>query len=134
MIKIEYYNSYNILDVHYESGYKNWFWLKADVKKPKYVVSRDAYENSNGESITTFVRWEKQYSFEFFCLEPLADAMTTITMHDNVWITFENGYSARVKDFFVAVDWQSIDNIAKVNVTFVTKSFNVNGVMAAGCV
>jgi len=134
MIKIEYYNSYDILDIHYEGGYKNWFWLNVDVKKPNYVITRDAVENSNGESVNTFLKWEKQYSFVVFCLEPLADALTTITMHDNVWITFDNGYTAKAKDFLVDLDWQSIDNVAKVTVTFVTKSYNVNGLMAAGCV
>ena len=134
MIKIEYYNSYDILDIHYTDGYKNWFWLKTNVKKPKYVVTREAYENSLGESVNTFLKWEKQYSFEIFCLEPLADALTTITMHDNIFVTFENGYTAKVKDFICDVDWQSIDNLAKVTVTFVTKSYNVNGLMAAGCI
>jgi hypothetical protein len=98
MIKIEYWNSYDILDVHYEGDYKNYFWLDVDVKKPNYVLDREANENSLGESITTFLKWSKQYTFEVYCLEPLADALSTITLHDNVWVTLSNGYSAKVKD------------------------------------
>ena len=27
MVKIEYWNSYDIMDVYYEGGFKNRFWL-----------------------------------------------------------------------------------------------------------
>jgi len=133
MIKIEYWNSYDIIDVHYESGYRSWFWLDVDVKKPEYPIERDAVENSMGETHNTFIKWSKQYKFDVFCLEPLADALTTITLHDQVWITFENGYSAKVKDFIADVSWTEIDNLAKVTVSFVVKSYNVTGSAAAGC-
>lgn len=136
MVKIEYWNTYDILDVHYENGYKNHFWLDVDIKKPTYVVDREAYDNSLGEAVNVFIRWSKQYSFEIYCLEPLADALTTITMHDNVWITlgsFENSYTAKVKDFIADVQWTDIDNLAKVTVTFVVKTYTVSGLQAAGC-
>ena len=134
MIKIEYWNSYDILDVHYDSGYKNWFWLDVDVKKPAYIIDRDAVENSFGETVTNFMRWSKQYKFDVFCLEPLADALSTITMHDQVWITLDNGYSAKVKDFIADVTWTEIDNLAKVSISMVVNSYNVNGLAAAGCI
>lgn len=133
MIKIEYWNSYDIMGVYYGGGYKNRFWLDVDVKKPVYAVEREAYDNSLGESINTFLKWSKQYTFEVFCLEPLADALTTITLHDNVWITLDNGYSAQCKDFLTDVTWTEIDNLAKVVVTFITNSYTVNGKAAAGC-
>ena len=133
MIKIEYWNSYDILGVHYESGYKNRFWLDVEVKKPQYVVDREAFENSLGESVNTFLKWSKQYQFDVFCLEPLADALTTITLHDNVWVTLDNGYSAKVKDFIANAVWSEVDNVCKVTVTMITNSYTVNGKAAAGC-
>jgi len=133
MIKIEYWNSYDILDIHYEHSYSNRFYLNVDVKKPAYVVVREATENSLGESVNTFLRWEKQYSFELYCNEPLADAISAITLHDNVWVTLSNGYSGKVKDFLSEIAWTEIDGLAKVNVTFVSNSYTVNGQSAAGC-
>jgi len=133
MIKIEYWNSYDILDIHYEHSYRNRFYLNVDVKKPAYVVVREATENSLGESVNTFLRWEKQYSFELYCNEPLADAISAITLHDNVWVTLSNGYSGKVKDFLSEIAWTEIDGLAKVNVTFVSNSYTVNGQSAAGC-
>lgn len=134
MVKIEYWNSYDILDVYYEGGYRNRFWLDVDVMKPEYVVERDAFENGIGEQINTSIKWSKRYSFDVYCTEPLVDALTTITMHDNVWITLDNGYSAECKDFACDVAWQEIDNVARVTVTFVTKTYRVNGKMAANCI
>lgn len=133
MIKIEYWNTYDILDVHYEGGYRNRFWLDVDVKKPSYVIDREAYENSVGEAMNVHLKWAKQYTFDIYCLEPLADALSTITLHDNVWVTLGNGYSAKVKDFMCDVQWTEIDNLAKVTVTFAVKTYRVNGQMAAGC-
>lgn len=123
------------MDVHYEGSYRNRFWLDVDVKRPIYVVDRESFENTLGESVNTFIRWAKQYTFDIYCLEPLADALTTITLHDNVWVTLDNGYSAKVKDFIADVQWTSeIENLAKVTVSFITNSYTVNGQMAAGCI
>jgi len=141
MIKIEYWNTYDILDVHYEGGYKNWFWLDVDVMKPTYVVEREANENSLGEAVNVFLKWAKQYTFDVYCLEPLADALTTITLHDNVWVTLydnvwgtlSNGYSAKVKDFIADVQWTEIPNLAKVTVSFVTKTYMVKGSSSESC-
>ena len=134
MIKIEYWNSYDIADVRYEDGYKNRLWLDVDVKKPLYPIDRESYENGAGEEMNVFIRWSKQYSFEIYCLEPLVDALTLITLHDNVWITFDNGYSSKVKDFIAQPAWQEIENVALVTVTFITKSHTVSGSSAAGCI
>lgn len=134
MVKIEYWNSYDIIDTYYEGGYKNRLWLDVDVKKPLYPTDRDSYENGFGEQMNTFIRWSKQYSFQIYCLEPLVDALTLITLHDNVWVTLDNGYSAKVKDFIATPTWQSIDNVALVEVTFITNSYTVSGHAAAGCI
>ena len=133
MIKLEWWNSYDILDIYYEGGYKNWIWLNVDIKRPSYPITRETEEDSVGEAHNVFLKWEKQYQFEIHCLEPLADALSAITMHDNVWVTFPSGLSARCKDFMHEISWTEIDNLAKVTCTFITKSYNINGASAAGC-
>lgn len=135
MIKIEYWNTYNIIDVAYETtGYKNRFWLDVDVKKPEYAVEQEAYENGNGESIPTFIKWSKKYQFEIYCLEPLVDAITTIPLHDNVYVQLANGYEGKVKEFTVNPTWTEIDNVCKCTVSFVVATHNVNGGKATGCI
>ncbi len=134
MIRIEYWNTYNIIDVSYQnSGYKNRFWLDVDVKKPIYLVEQEAYENGTGDTLPTFLKWSKKYQFEIYCLEPLVDALTAITLHDNVWVMLDNGYESKVKEFTVDPQWTEIDNLCKCTVSFVAFSHIVNGNSATGC-
>ena len=133
MIKLEWWNSYNILDVYYAGGYKNRIWLNVDVQRPNYPITRETEEDSLGEEHNVFLKWEKQYTFDMYCTEPLADAISAITMHDNVWVTFANGYSARCKDFMSDISWTNINSLAKCTCTFITRSYNISGADAAGC-
>jgi hypothetical protein len=134
MIKLEWWNSYDIMDIYYEGGYQNRIWLKVDIQKPNYPIQRETEEDSVGEEHNVFLKWEKQYAFTMYCTEPLADALSAITMHDDVWVTFANGYSAKCKDFLCNVSWESaVGGVAKCEVLFITKSYNINGASAAGC-
>jgi hypothetical protein len=133
MIKIEYWNSKDILDCHYEGSYQNRFWLDVDIAKPEYIVNREQFEDSYGDKHNIFLKWEKQYSFELHCIETVTDMLSMITLHDNVWITFDTGYSCKVKDFTTNIEWTSMQSIAKVNCTFITKSYTVNGAGASNC-
>jgi hypothetical protein len=134
MIKIEYWNTYDVLDTHYEGLYRNRFWLNVDIKKPNYIVTREQSADSKGDNHNDFLKWEKQYTFELFCTESLSDAISTITMCDNVFITFENGFTTKVKEFLADITWESIDSVAKVVATLVTDSYYINGASAAGCI
>ena len=133
MIKIEYWNSYDIMDIHYEGSFRNRFWLDAEVQKPTYPVLREQKEDGNGDSHNQFLKWEKQYSFEFYCLENSADFLSTITLHDNVWVTFDNGFSGKCKDFNFDIDWTNINNLGKATISFIVKSYTINGQSASGC-
>ena len=132
MIKIEYWNSYDIMGIHYGS-YRNRFWLDAVVSKPTYPVTREQTELSDGDAVNNWLKWEKQYSIEFHCLEHMADFLSTITLHNEVWVTFDNGYSGRVKDFNFDIAWTAISNVGKATITFITDSYIVNGASAANC-
>jgi hypothetical protein len=133
MIKIEYWNSYDILDIHYEGSYKNRFWLNVETVKPDYPIYREAVEDSYNDSHNTFLKWEKQYSFELYCMENILDMLSMLTLHDNVWITLENGYSGKVRDFFITIEWTSVKSVAKVTCTFTVKSYIINGASATHC-
>jgi hypothetical protein len=133
MIKIEYWNSYDILDCHYEGDYKNRFWLDVDVQKPTYLISREQVEDSLGDAHNTWLKWEKQYTFDFFCLEHMADFLSMITMHDNVWVEFENGYSGKCRDFMFDIKWTDVLNVGQATITFVVKSYTINGASASNC-
>jgi hypothetical protein len=133
MIKIEYWNSYDILDCHYEQDYRNRFWLNVDVQRPEYIINREQTEDALMDLHNTFLKWEKQYSFDMYCPEYIADMLSMITLHDNVWVEFDNGYSGKCKDFTATVEWTSINSLAKVSCTFIVKSYTINGASAASC-
>ena len=65
MIKIEYWNSYDIMDIHYAGSYKNAFYLNVYLVTPTYPILREAVEDSFGDLQNQFLKWEKQYSFVF---------------------------------------------------------------------
>lgn len=133
MIKIEYWNSYDILDIHYSGSYRNSFYLNVDLVTPQYPIFREAIEDTYGEQQNQFMRWEKQYSFVYHCTENIVDMLSTITLHDNIWITLDNGYSGKVKDFNIDPAWTAIQSVAKVTCTFIVKSYTINGASASHC-
>lgn len=133
MVKIEYWNSYDILDIHYEGSFRPFFWLDVDVQKPTYPVTREQFEDAAGDQHNTWLKWEKQYTFDFYCLEHMADFLSTITLHDNVWVTFDNGYSGKCKDFNFDIAWTNINNLGKATITFIVKSYTINGASASQC-
>jgi hypothetical protein len=133
VIKIEYWNDYDILDVHYEGSYHNWFWLNVDMLKPEYPIFREQIEDSYGDAHNTFLKWEKQYSFEVFCTENMVDFISTLTLHTQVWIELDNGYSGKARDFNMEVEWTSIPSVAKVKCIFSVKAYHINGASASHC-
>ena len=133
MIKIEYLNSYDILDTHYEESYRNRFWLDVRVQKPEYLITREQTEDSLGDQHNTWLKWEKQYTFDCYTTEHVADMLSMITLHDNVWVEFENGYSGKCRDFTANITWTNLEGLAKVTCTFVVKAYTINGASASSC-
>ena len=133
MLKIEYWNSYNILDCYYATSYRNRFWLDVDLKNPEYPILREQEEDGFGDAHNTFLKWEKQYSFDVFCPENIVDMLSMITLHDNVWITSDKGYSGKCRDFTAVPSWTNIQGLAKVTCTFTVKSYIINGASASNC-
>ncbi len=57
MVKIEYWNSYDIMDVYYAGSYRNRFWLDVVIKKPQYIITREAIENGLNETVNQFMKY-----------------------------------------------------------------------------
>lgn len=133
MIKIEYWNAYNIMDTYYEGNYRNRFWLNVDLVTPQYPIVREGAENGDGELVNQFLRWEKQYTFVYHCLEYVVDMLSTLTLMTDVWITLDNGYSGKATDFNIDVVWTSVPSVAKVTCTFTVKTYTINGAAASKC-
>lgn len=133
MVKLEYWNTFDIMDINYSnSTFHNLIWLPVQIKKPEYIITREAYEDGLGESHNTWLKWEKQYQFNIMCTESLADALSAITMHNNVAIWF-GGTESMCKDFTTETSWQNIDCIASVTATIVTDSYVVSSTDSTNC-
>lgn len=133
MIKIEYYNDYDIMDIHYAGSYRNRFWLNVDMVKPEYPIFREEVENGLGDTVNLFLKWEKQYSFDVFCTENMVDFLSTLTLHTDIWVELDNGYSGKVRDFSIEIEWTSIPAVAKVTCKFTTKAYTIKGSDSANC-
>lgn len=126
MIQVEYWNSNDIIDAHYDA-FRNRFWLQVNVTKPKYPIKVEASENSYGDTTNEYQRWDKQYSFEVWGTETMADFLSLIPLHDNIWITNERGLSTQALNFAVEVDWGESECVAKCTCTFNSKSYSLSG-------
>jgi len=100
-IKLEWWNSCDIDDILYQTDFKQRMFLKCDVGKPVYPVDEEGSNDGDGEFTPTFQKWQKQYSLTFLIYEYQMDAISLIPLHDNIWITLQNGESAKIKDIVI---------------------------------
>jgi hypothetical protein len=90
---LEWYNTCIIDDVIYgaTSGcfYFNQLYLdEAIISKPEYPYKEEGEENGNQDFTATFQKWEKTIKFLVAkCPEFITDALSAITLHDNIYIT-----------------------------------------------
>ena len=135
-LKIEYTNTYDFLErILYQKGFRQILYLDADVKKPEYPIEEEGVENGEKEFNPTFLKWQKRYQFEVYAPEFLVDALTTLPLHDNVWITFQNDESNLITDIDVDVDWEDLGETEKTHGCFakVTVSFAVDYILVTAC-
>ena len=121
LVLIEYSNSVDFGDILYHNGFENRVYLNADVSKPTYELEEEGTEDADGEFSPTFQKWAKKYSIQFYAQEFLADALTLMTLHDQVYVTLKNGENSQVLDIDVEPVWDNnIECWAEVTMTFVT--------------
>ena len=120
-ILIEYSNSVDFGDILYQNTFENKIYLDADVSKPEYEIVEEGTENGDGEFFPTFQKWAKKYSITFYAQEFLVDALTLMTLHDQITVTLRNGEASNVLDAEVEYKWDSnIECWAEVTLSFVT--------------
>ena len=120
-ILIEYSNSVDFGDILYQNTFENKIYLDADVSKPEYEIVEEGVENGDGEFLPTFQKWAKKYSITFYAQEFLVDALTLMTLHDQITVTLRNGEASNVLDAEVEYKWDSnIECWAEVTLSFVT--------------
>jgi len=120
-ILIEYSNSVDFGDILYQNTFENRIYLDADVSKPEYEIVEEGTENGDGEFFPTFQKWAKKYSITFYAQEFLVDALTLMTLHDQITVTLRNGEASNVLDAEVEYKWDSnIECWAEVTLSFVT--------------
>ena len=115
MIKIEWWNKCDLADIVYsidltftgviEGDYHNVVYLDVDVTKPEYVLEEEAQENHEQTVIVQNQKWTKKYRCEYKAPEFMADALTVMQLHDNIYITLPDDEPVKVKDINVSVEW-----------------------------
>ncbi len=113
MLKIEFWDDKNILDIRYTDGFKQFLYLDAILSHPEYPLDEEGKQDVEGIFNAEWQRWRKTFHFDFVAPEYLVDAITTMAIHDNVYID-----GLKVKDITVDVNWQGA--WAVVDVGFVT--------------
>lgn len=114
-LKIEWWNSCDLADIVYSvkltlagvinGDYHNVVYLDVDVKKPEYTIDEEAQENHEQTVIIQNQKWTKKYRCEYKAPEFMADALTAMQLHDNIWITLPEDDPRKVKEINVSVEW-----------------------------
>lgn len=66
--------------------FKNFLYLDAGLFKPEYDTKEEGEENGRGDLNTIFQRWQKNLHFDCMCPEFLADALSGVFMHDEIYV------------------------------------------------
>lgn len=91
MIKIEWWNSTEIGNTLYSRGFRQQLLLDTILGTPEILEVLVGDSDGEGGVIPSFQRRSKQYKFEVFVPEFLADALNDIRLHDNINITDDLG-------------------------------------------
>lgn len=114
-IKIEFWNSCN-LDIYYQNGFTQWFYLDSDLIAPDYELDQEGYEDGDQEFVPTFQKVKKKYNVEVILPEYLVHALTLMQLHDNIYVTRKTGETVKLID--VSVTHEIIQCYYRVNISF----------------
>lgn len=120
-IKLEWWNSCNLGNILYTTGFKNKLFLDTEIGEPEYLNVEDGHDDGNGVFVKEFESLVKNYKFKVVVPEDIVDALQAMRLHDNINITFTNGlYSSSVRNVKVNTTWMEDENqcLAIVEVLF----------------
>lgn len=104
--------------IHYETGFKNWFYVKSELGKPQYPIEEEV-ETRDGRKFFEKQISEKKYRFEFQAPEYLCDAIRIIRMHDNVLVE-SKGYVYQAEEILFTPEFLEQGDLAIVQTEFET--------------
>ncbi len=138
-LKIEYWNTTDLGDVLYQTGYKNRLYLDVEVERPDYNTTIESDLNGDNQELPRFKKWEKVYKFRAWMQEDLLDAFTFMQLHDSIEITLQTGDTIYVDQLRVEYEWEEAGCLADVTVSFtedyvVAGNCNENMITACICV
>ncbi len=136
-LKIEYWNSVDLGDVLFQTGWKGKIYLDVEVERPDYNTTIESDVNGENKEIPKFKKLEKVYKFECPMQEDLVDAFKFIQLCDNIEITLQTGETVVVDQLRAEHEWQEAGCLANVTVNF-TEDYIIGGTctenMNAGCI
>lgn len=120
-IKFTYWDTYDLEDVLYQTGFKNEIYFPVLLNLPEDVLEKDGdYRGTLFVSRREVLK--EIYSISCSVPQYVLEALYFAQLHDNIWITFENGISKQVYDFAVGREIEGGGGIARVTLTFRTNS------------
>lgn len=130
-LKITWSNSCDIANFYYsnpDQDYSNKIILSADLAPAEYPTQIEGSEDGESVFFPDFMRVAKEWRFEVFVPEFVVDLIAVISIHDRIFISTYEGYTARMQNFAFAPDSNIINGFRKVEV-----SFTVDFFLAVGC-
>lgn len=87
-ISLAYWNECDLGNIIYQTGYKNLVYFqspKIDLSMPSYEITKDT-EMRDGERLVYKTTMLKTHNLVFLAPEYMADAMSILDQHDNIWM------------------------------------------------
>lgn len=120
-IKLEWWNTCDIGGIYYQGGFVNTIYIPSDICKPSYNTLIEEEENGEGVPVMSYGRVQKIPEIQYYVPEYLADALSLLSVHNNVRFTYTNGlYAGLVRNCTINVEWDTDSNdcMALVTITF----------------
>lgn len=123
-LKIEWYDGEDFVvgnneAIIYSNGYKNEFYVDAEIGMPSYEYEEEVAERG-GHTFPIMQVSYKQYQFSFLAPEEVCDMLRIVRMSDYIRIYAEDTYE--VANFLMTPTWQEQGYLAEVVCEFATAS------------
>jgi hypothetical protein len=120
-LKLKWWSGCDIGDIIYSyGGFFNEMWLQAPIARNEPSLSEEGIENGKKEFLPTIQIYTDNFTFDEWVPEYVVAAMTTINMHDSIFIAeqYANDVFQRVQNFKSNFDWTGTDCHAVITCKF----------------
>lgn len=110
---------YKVSGIPYQNiPFTQRLWLPSDVGRPEYEFTNKGDPDADGSTSYTFRKAVKRHRFEVYVPEYLTDALASICIHGDVFVTDQYAATWQVYDPNLAVDWSSSPCLAITDFSF----------------